>query len=100
MVRERLRTPVTLRGWHCRDGTPLRFWYRPEGEIPFARNPASPEELGRAGDLAAAVRGEPTIPGIPGYHGFFLFNATGKWVVSVAAQGQRVGSLVVNVTVG
>jgi hypothetical protein len=100
VVREKLPTPVTLHGWRCRDGTPLRFWYRPEGDVPLARNPASPQELERAGDLVAAVRGEPTIPGIPGYHGLFLFSATGKWVVAVAVQGQRVGSFVVNVTAG
>ena len=100
VVRERLRTPVTLRGWRCRDGTPLRFWYRREGEVPLGRNPASPKELERAGDLVAAVRGEPTMPGIPGYHGLVLFSATGKWVVSVGVQGQRVGSFVVNVTAG
>jgi hypothetical protein len=100
VIRERLRAPVTLRGWRCRNGTPLRFWYRPDGSVPLARNPASPEELRRAGDLAATLRGEPTIPGIPGYHGYFLFSAAGKWVVSVAVQGQQRGSFVVNVTTG
>jgi hypothetical protein len=82
VVREELRTPVTLRGWRCRDSTPLRFWYRPEGEVPIDRNPASPQELERVGDIVAAVRGEPTIPGIPGYHGFFFSPppANGWWL--------------------
>jgi hypothetical protein len=100
VVRERLRAPVTLRGWHCADDTPLRFWYHREGDVPLPRNPASPGELERAGDLIATLRGEPTLSGIPGYSGFFLFSAPGKWVVSVSVQGQRVGSFVVNVTVG
>jgi hypothetical protein len=100
VIRERLPRPVTLRGWRCADGTPLRFWYRRQGDVPLPRNPASPGELERAGDLVATLSGEPTIPGIPGYHGYLLFSATGKWVVSVALRGQRVGSFVVNVTAG
>jgi hypothetical protein len=98
VVRERLPVPVTLRGWRCRDKTPLHFWYHLEGEVPLPRNPASPVELERAGDVVATLSGEPTIPGIPAYHGDFLFSAVGKWVVSVAVQGRRVGSLVVKVT--
>lgn len=89
---------MTLRGSRCRDGLPLRFWYRSEGDVPLARNPAPPDELERAGNQVARLPGEPTIPGIPGYHGYFLFTATGKWVVSVDVRGQRVGSFVVNVS--
>jgi hypothetical protein len=98
VVRERLPVPVTLRGWRCRDNTPLHFWYHRQGEVPLPRNPASPEELERAGNVIATLSGEPTIPGVPAYHGDFLFSAVGKWVVSVAVRDSRVGSLVVKVT--
>jgi hypothetical protein len=98
VVRERLPLPVALRGWRCRDDRPLHFWYRQEGEVPLPRNPASPEELERAGDVVATLSGVPTMPSIPGYHGHFLFSAVGKWVGAVAVGGRRVGSLVVKVT--
>jgi hypothetical protein len=101
VIREKVSKPVTLRGWRCRDSRPLRFWYPVQGGgVPLARNPASPQELERAGDLIATLPREPTIPSIPGYHGYFLFSATGKWVVSVAVPGQQIGSFVVNVTEG
>jgi hypothetical protein len=86
---------VALSGQH-----PASLLVPARGEVPIDRNPASPQELERVGDIVAAVRGEPTIPRIPGYHGFFLFTTTDKWVVAVAVQGQRVSSFVVNVTAG
>lgn len=59
--RGRLQSALTLRGWSCPGGKPLRFWYR--GSRPFTHLLVSTSELERTGDLvqrAATANGAAT----------------------------------------
>ncbi len=94
-----LETPLTLQGWRCSDGHALRFWYRKSGD-PFWELQHG-KTLETLGDLIATLEpagvSEPGQPP-PGYGGYFLFTNLGKWKVSVAQQGQLLGSVVFLVT--
>jgi len=93
-----LERAVRIRGWRCGTGSPLRFWYRRQTtEVPLSENPASPAEMKHVGDLVAILGGEPTILSPPGYHGFILFPAPGRWKVAVYDQGRLAGAVVIRV---
>lgn len=86
-----LVTAVTLRGWRCSDGHPLRFWYRTTGGYPSVVDARAMETVG---DLAATLEpaGHDSIP--IDYGGYMLFTTPGKWKVSVFQGDQLVASVV------
>lgn len=109
-----LEAPVTMQGWRCSDGHPLRFWYKDRGD-PFWE--IQHESLETVGDLIATL--EPAgvsasdqvvdplgevhtrLGGIRiGYGGYILFTSPGTWKVSVLQQGHVLGSVVFLVTEG
>jgi hypothetical protein len=99
VIERRLKKPVHLRGWRCEIGTPLRFWYHGDpANVPLSHNPATPDELSRAGDLVATLAGEPTIAYPIGYHGSILFTGPGKWEVAVYQTDRLLGTVVIRVT--
>jgi hypothetical protein len=97
-LREPLTAPVTLRGWRCSDGKPLRFWYR-GGPVPLPSNPASAKNMATAGDLVSKLEATepPIVSPTLGYPGYILFSAPGRWIVIVEQDGEAVGSSVFRV---
>jgi len=92
---ERLESPLSLQGWRCPDGKPLRFWYR-EG-LPFAEVPVSRKALETTGDLIAPL--EPHDRSID-YTGYMLLTSTGTWDVAVFSNGRAIGHVVIEVVPG
>ena len=86
---ERPRTRLTLRGWRCRDQTPLRFWYR--DRLPFASVPVSRRALETTGDLVAAFPAR-SVPA--DYTGYMLFSSAGRWNVQVRGGARVLGNVV------
>jgi hypothetical protein len=89
-----LQAAVTLQGWRCADGQPLRFWYG--GGVPFTSLPASEAVLASTGDLVATLEPQPTpsMGGRMSYPGYMLFTAPGAWKVVVRRNGSVLGSVV------
>jgi hypothetical protein len=86
----RLRYPLTLRGWNCRDGTPLRFWYGPS-EFPREGTPLTANQLRRIGALTPLLPATKRVE----FRGYMLFTQPGRWKVSVYRRAKRLGSVVV-----
>lgn len=86
------RGPISLRGFRCSDGRPLRFWYE-RGSLP-EQPPMTTQEMQSAGDAVATL--EP-IPKGTDHTGYMLFSSPGEWVIRVSAEGSSLGHLVVNV---
>lgn len=89
-----LRAAVTLQGWRCADGQPLRFWY--EGGVPLTSLPASEATMTRTGDLLATLPPQltPSMGGRMSYPGYMLFTSPGTWKVVVRQDGKLLGSVV------
>lgn len=108
-VEKPLERNVTLKGWRCSDGRPLRFWYE-RGGLPFpvqyARDDAGnltmvPDvrAIETAGDPIATLEA-PRFPGsgINAYGGYFLFTTPGKWKVSAFQGDQLLASVILLVS--
>jgi hypothetical protein len=90
-VEKPLEGNVTLRGWRCSDGHPLRFWYKSGNQAYPVWNPKA---LETAGDFVATLEAFGATSGVNAYSGYILFTAPGKWMVSVAQGDQVLGSVV------
>jgi hypothetical protein len=102
-----LTADLTLRGFECVTGRPLRFWY------PMPNQPSSPlattgavtsDALRNSGTVTAVLhrsgQAQATQIGAPrtDYRGYMLFAAPGKWKVTVRHGKRIVGSVVFDVT--
>ncbi|MDX6518272.1 MAG: hypothetical protein QOF50_1118, partial [Gaiellaceae bacterium] len=71
------RSDLTLRGYSCDSGLPLRFWYRNQPlTFPFGF-PATEEELQQKGDLSVKFPATKKLG--EKYSGYMLFWAPGDW---------------------
>jgi hypothetical protein len=99
VIRDRTarRSPLTLRGYNCDSGRPLRFWYRREPLTFPLGFPTTNEELQRKGDLSLRF---PATKEVGGTHsGYMLFWATGDWRLTLSgAERATVASVVVRVS--
>jgi hypothetical protein len=95
----RLPRPLTLRGFRCSDGLPLRFWFFDASDPPGLPRPAPASLLRRKGDLIATLWPyAPITAPIRGYAGEVLFSGPGLWKILVRDGRRLVGSIVVHVT--
>lgn len=90
---------LTLHGWRCADGVPLRFAWG----YPFALDstPAPSDVFAVAGEEAPVIEPMTTVPS-SGVHGakappYFLFASTGKWLLELRDGGTTVGRAVLQV---
>jgi hypothetical protein len=90
-VEKPLETNVTLKGWRCSDGHPLRFWYEKGSQPDPVWNPKTLETVG---DRVATLVAYGANSGINAYGGYILFTTPEKWKVSVF-QGDRLLASVV-----
>jgi hypothetical protein len=90
--RRRLRFVLKLRGWSCRNGTPLRFWYAPN-EFPREGLPLTADRLRRIGALEQVLPATKRVL----FGGYMLFTEAGRWKVSVYRKDRKLGSVVVQV---
>ena len=102
-----LQADLTLRGFECASGIPLRFWYPTRGEprYPLAElGPASSEELRQAGSVVAVLHrarhAQPTKRNGPltDYRGYILFSQPGMWKVVVRRGTRVLGTAIFRVT--
>ena len=91
------RSDLTLRGYNCDSGLPLRFWYRKE-PLTFALGfPTTNEELQQKGDRTVRFPATTKVGGT--YSGYMLFWAPGDWRLVLSGAGRAtVGSVVVRVS--
>ena len=91
------RSDLTLRGYDCDSGRPLRFWYRNEPLTFPLGFPTTEAELQHKGDLTLRF---PATKQVGGTHsGYMLFWAPGDWRLVLSAAGRgTVGSVVVRVS--
>src|SRR5712692_7375447 len=89
MAQARLTRPVTLRGWNCASGSPLRFWYR-EG-LPFSHLPVTAAQLHRTGSLSPRFGPWPAR-GMRG--GYLMFWTTGLWKIVAYQDGRAIGTAI------
>jgi hypothetical protein len=90
------RSDLTLRGYSCDSGLPLRFWYRNQPlTFPFGF-PATEEELQQKGDLSVKFPATKKLG--EKYSGYMLFWAPGDWRLVLTGAGRRLGSVVVRVS--
>lgn len=100
---EPLDMQVSLRGWRCSDGHPLRFMYRNVRPLTFPNVQA----MESAGDFVATLepRGDRRLPvpcsalafnrcWIDIGSGYMLFTTPGKWTVSVFKGDELIASVV------
>jgi len=86
-----ITTAVTMEGWECATGQPLRFWYKEC--CPFASLPVAESQLAVTGDLQAVL-----APGASqGYPGYMLFTRPGLWKVTVKQGDQILGAVILQV---
>jgi hypothetical protein len=85
-----LEADVTLKGWRCSDGHPLRFWY-PRGNQAY---PVwDPNALETAGERVVTFQALGTSAA-SAFGGYILFTSPGKWKVSIAQGGQHLASVI------
>lgn len=96
VVEKPLERNVTLKGWRCSDGRPLRFWYGRSG-LPFDPVP-DVRALETAGDPIATLEARGPGSGINAYGGYFLFTTPGKWKVSAFLGDQLLAAVVLLVS--
>ena len=91
------RSDLTLRGYNCDSGQPLRFWYRNEPLTFPLGFPTTEEELQHKGDLSVKF---PATKKLGGTHsGYMLFWTAGDWRLVLSGRGRAtVGSVVVRVS--
>jgi hypothetical protein len=92
------RTPVTIRGWRCSDGTPLRFWYGGTEaalglRLSGRRYPAA--VLERAGRADAYLKPSSSQPGGREWPGYFLFPTAGRYEVKLYAGSSLLDTAVI-----
>jgi hypothetical protein len=81
-------TKLTMTGWSCNTGRPLRMWYPPygtDGELPQPISQAPNE-----GELAVTV---PVLSSGDDFIGYMLFPATGRWDVELRDGSALVGNI-------
>ena len=88
--------PLTLRGWRCADGVPLRFaWVYPFG---LNSTPAPPAMFKEAGEQAPVIQPTTSIDstGVLGANAppYFLFTSSGKWLIELREGATTVGRVV------
>lgn len=104
-VLKRVRKSLTLRGWRCTDGKPLRFWYgdpkRPNPWPPWEDTafPLTQQQLETLGSLTANL---PPTPGPTkatryGYGGYILFSSEGDWKIQLRQGSRLVGAFLMRV---
>jgi hypothetical protein len=104
-----LSADLTLRGFKCGSGVPLRFWYPRAGEAPYpsgdnVMRPSSSRELRESGSSVAALyragHAQPTTRdgARTDYRGFILFSEPGTWKVVVRDGARVVGTAIFRVT--
>ncbi len=93
VVEKPLESNVTLKGWRCSDGRPLRFWYERRGAYPFPIPDV--RALETVGDPVATLEAG---PGTNAYGGYFLFTSPGKWKVSAFLGDHVLASVVLVVS--
>ena len=108
VVEKPLERNVTLKGWRCSDGRPLRFWYERSGlpfPVQYAYDAAGnlmmvPDvrAMETAGDPIATLEAHGPASGINGYGGYFLFTTPGKWKVSAFLGDQLLAAVVLLVS--
>ncbi len=87
---------LTLRGWRCSDGLPLRFaWDYP---FAFGSTPAPSDVFAAVGERAVVIEPMTVVPS-SGVHGakappYLLFASPGKWALQVLEDGSAVGQAV------
>ena len=88
--------PLTIRGWRCADGVPLRFAWG----YPFALNstPAPSDLFAAAGEEAPVIQPTTTLP-LSGIYAanappYFLFASPGKWLLELRDGATTVGRAV------
>jgi hypothetical protein len=80
---------LTLSGWECGDGRPLRFWYQSYGAmgpLPVRLSRAAPE-----GQLVVAVPPRAAGDDLLGY---MQFSGPGRWSVEVRERAATLGNIV------
>jgi hypothetical protein len=88
--------PLTLHGWRCADGVPLRFAWG----YPFASNStAAPSSVFEAAGEEAPVIEPPTSVPSSGSYGakappYFLFASSGKWLLELRDGGTIMGRVI------
>lgn len=91
------RSDLTLRGYNCDSGLPLRFWYRNEPLTFPLGFPTTEEKLQQKGDQSVRFPATKKLGGT--YSGYMLFWTAGDWrLVLSGAGGTTVGSVVVRVS--
>jgi hypothetical protein len=91
------RGDLTLRGYKCGSGRPLRFWYRNEPLTFPLGFPTTEQELQQKGDLSVKFPATKKLGGT--YSGYMLFWAPGDWRLVLSGAGRAtVGSVVVRVS--
>jgi hypothetical protein len=90
------RAELTLRGYHCATGLPLRFWYRNEALRFSPGFPTTDAELRQNGDLGVRFPATKKLRGT--YVGYMLFWAPGDWRFVLTAGRTTVASGVVRVS--
>lgn len=90
------KSSLTLRGYACDSGLPLRFWYRSDTLTFPLGFPATEDELQQKGDLSVLFPVTKKVRGT--YSGYMLFWTAGDWRLVLSAGRTPVGSVVVRVT--
>lgn len=90
------RSDLTLRGYHCDSGLPLRFWYQSDPLTFPSGFPTTEDELQQKGDLSVRFPVTKKVRGT--YSGYMLFWAAGDWRLVLSAGRATVGSVVVRVS--
>jgi hypothetical protein len=92
MAQRRIQRPVVIRGWNCTSGSPLRFWYRIQGGLPFVRVPTTVANLRRTGSLSVTLG---PWPARAMWGGYFMFWRSGLWKVVAYQDGRKIGTAIV-----
>jgi hypothetical protein len=83
---------MTMTGYDCASGNPLRFWYPPDGtggELPQPVDKA-PEQGSRTATIPALHQDDDAL-------GYMLFTGPGRWNVDVRQNGRPLGTIVFTV---
>ncbi len=90
------KSELTLRGYRCGSGLPLRFWYRSDPLTFPLGFPTTEDELLQKGDLSVRFPVTKKVRGT--YSGYMLFWAAGDWRLVLSTGRTTVASVVVRVT--
>ena len=90
------KSELTLRGYQCGSGLPLRLWYRSDPLTFPLGFPTTAEELQQKGDLSVRFPVTTKVRGT--YSGYMLFWAAGDWRLVLSAGRTALASVVVRVS--